>query len=96
MTLILKMLFIDVHIDDKYSEKNFCLSRDLNFRSPVLRTGFLTIISPRHVTYTNAETNLSLIHISILDSQNVILGYIKILTREQPTSGYFVWIYFIY
>ena len=46
-------------------------------------------------TYTNSETNLSLslFRISIQDSQN---RYITIRTREQPTSGYFVWIYFIY
>ena len=29
-------------IDDKYWEKNLCLSWDLNLRSPVLRTGDLT------------------------------------------------------
>ena len=37
--LILNILYIDIHTDDKYSEKNLCLSWNLNLRSPVLRTG---------------------------------------------------------
>ena len=39
----IEILYIDGHIDYKYWEKNLCLNRDLNLRSPVLRTGFLTI-----------------------------------------------------
>ena len=37
MTLILKILYFDSHIDN-YWEKNLRLSWDLNLRSPVLRT----------------------------------------------------------
>ena len=89
LTLILKILYVDVHIDGKYWEKKLCLSWDMNLRSPVLCTGDLINLVHRD-THTNSETNLSLINISIQDSQNVIAYYVQFLLESNTQVGIMV------
>ena len=80
-----------VHIYDNYWQKNLCLSWDLNLSSPVYGVALYHWAS--WDTYTNSETNLSPIHISIQVSQNVT----QVLTapyESNTTSAKFYWFKF--